>query len=216
MGGAAGKKWHDFQAEKVQGLAGDALESFLTFRQTLVLQISDLLAGHQKYPTLCEIGTGNGLFLKYLSEQFPQIKRFIGLDLNEEQIRENKHVYKSTRLEFVHGEISDCLRSGMFDEGAIFVTCGTLEYFTQKELQDLLALIRRKVNPTAVAICEPITFDLESEYVSKPRGNTAYSHNYPAIFRQAEWHAFRQQRVQIDPSVKYWENVIMVVTTETI
>ena len=222
-GAATGKKWHEAQTRDCNDPHSIFPESFLYFRRPLVAQLSDFLAKNEQYQVLCEIGTGNGLFLKYLSSQYPSVERFIGFDLNKAQVEENMRFYgrqtdrqtelSHSRLEFIHSEITDWIARNNCANGTIFVTCGTLEYFTQQELQDLLTLIRQKVSRAVFAICEPISFDIEKEQVSKPRGNTAYSHNYPEIFRRCGWHIFRQQRIQINPSVKHWENVTMVAST---
>ena len=56
----------------------------------------------EDFNTLVEIGTGNGKVLNYLSEQFPQIDRFVGIDLSENQIIRNQKTYsRNQKLEFV-------------------------------------------------------------------------------------------------------------------
>ena len=49
----------------------------------------------EKYNTLVEIGTGNGIVLDYLSSRFLEIERFIGIDLNEKQTKINQEHYKN-------------------------------------------------------------------------------------------------------------------------
>lgn len=55
-----------------------------------------------QYHTLVEIGTGSGSVLNYLSARFPQINKYIGIDLSPEQIElNNKKFSKNPRLDFV-------------------------------------------------------------------------------------------------------------------
>lgn len=76
-----------------------------------------------------------------------------------------------------------------------------------------MELIRERVSPAAVAIGEPINLDLTNEVMSKPRGNIAYSHNYPYIFKQCNYHVFLEQVEHIDPNIAFYDTVIMLTTT---
>ena len=151
------------------------------------------------------------MFLDYLSNQFTNIRRFVGIDLNREQILENRETYKDTSLEFVHGEITEWINT-QCEKGTIFLACGTFEYFTSNELRELLQLIHAKVSPAAIAISEPIELDLTSEVITKPRGNTSFSHNYPLLFKHCKYHVFRQEVEHIDPD-RLLSQVIMVAMT---
>jgi len=56
----------------------------------------------QNFHTIVEIGTGTGDVLNYLSTEFPQIDRFVGIDLSVEQIDFNKKKYEQNiKTEFV-------------------------------------------------------------------------------------------------------------------
>lgn len=137
----------------------------------------------------------------------------MGIDLNEEQIFENKQIYKGTRLEFLHGEIMDWIQ-GQQESGIIFVTSGVLEYLTEKELQEFLTLVHENLSPAAFAISEPINICLKSQFRSTHRGGAAHSHNYPHLFNQCGYNIFRQQVQHIDPKVKNYDTVIMVAITD--
>jgi hypothetical protein len=81
-GSEAGKRWHDQKMElylKNKNLRDD---DYLKYRDPLIRQVSELISNTNfVYHTLCEIGTGNGMFLNYLSTKLPTIKRFVGIDL---------------------------------------------------------------------------------------------------------------------------------------
>lgn len=151
------------------------------------------------------------MFLEYLSRQFTGIRKFVGLDINKEQILENKQTYKNTTLEFVQAEITDWIKANGA-RGTIFVTSGTLQYFTRMELYELFQLVRERGGPAAIAISEAINMDLNNELMSKPRRNTAFSHNYPYLFKQCNYHVFRQQVDHIDPAVAFYDTIDMIAT----
>lgn len=185
---------------------------YLKLKEPLIFQISELLSTGNRYHTICEIGTGHGMFLAHLSKRFTGIRKFIGIDLNKEQILENEQTYKDTSLEFIQAEISDWIRAHC-EKGSIFIASGTFQYFTQKELCELFRLVRERGNPAAIAITEAINLDLNNELMSKPRGNTAFSHNYPYLFEQCNYHIFRQQVDRIDPAIAFYDQINMIATT---
>ena len=190
-GATPGKRWHDFTRSKYD--EEDPRNSeFLEPRRLLARQISDFLASSGEYRTLCEIGTGNGMLLHELSQRCPSIKRFIGVDLNKEQILENRRTYKGTELEFVHGEITDWIQH-QCDGGTIFVAVETFEFFTQKELEELFHYIRDKVWPAAIAILALAESTARSEVASRPRGSIAFNHNYLHLLKQRDYRVFRHE-----------------------
>lgn len=192
-GSDPGKRWHDLMRERCAD-PGRFSTEFLEPRLPLVFDISDLLGTDPRYHTVCEIGTGNGIFLRYLASRFPMVHRFVGVDLNGEQIRENQETYKGTGLEFVHGEISDWIET-QGKRGTIFVACETFEFFTYNELRELLGHIRAKVSPAAVGVFALVSPRLSPDTVSLPRGSAAYSHNYLSLFRECGYDIFRHRVV---------------------
>ena len=190
-GATPGKRWHEFAKARYDEQNLHHSE-FLRPRRFLARQISDLLASSREYRTICEIGTGNGMFLHDLSKQSPSIKRFIGVDLNKEQILENRRTYAATGLEFVHGEITDWIQS-QCDRGTIFVAIETFEFFTQEELEELFGRIREIVSPAAIAMFALAESSTASEVVSRPRGTTAFNHNYLYLLKQCDYRVFRHE-----------------------
>lgn len=210
-GGDSGKKWHDAK-KKIWNDKDEFEKQYLKLGRPLTMQLADLLdASPGSYRTVCDIGTGNGMFLNWLSGQLNGIRKFVGIDLNNEQVTENKETYKNTGLEFFCSDITDWVKTRC-ESGTIFVTCGVFEYFTQQELIALFESIHSKASPVAIGIIEPINLDLASEFVSKPRGNIAYSHNYPYIFKKCGYNIFRQKVESFDPTVPFYSCVIMLAT----
>ena len=207
-GAKSGKKWHDAKKELYKD--ENKFEQYLKFKSPLVKQISELCYS-SRFKTICEIGTGTGMFLDYLSNQLSMVNEFIGIDLNKEQILENQQNYNNPKLKFIKTEIAEFVNKSC-GNSTIFVACGVFEYFTQNELEELFQLISKKVKPAAIAISEPINLDLKNDFLSKPRGNIAYSHNYPYLMKKYNYHIFQKEVLHINPVIPFYDLVIMVGT----
>lgn len=152
----------------------------------------------EKITSLVEVGTGNGDVLNYLSEEFPSINRFIGIDLSADQINLNsKKFHANQKLEFVASDAFDWVQEHG-QSNTIFVSSrGVLEYFIEARLQEFLIEINKLGNTFFVAI-EPNggDHDFETTLNSQLYGNEpSFSHNYPHLFKNAGfnlWH-FSQQ-----------------------
>lgn len=192
-GGIPGKKWHGIAKERFSE-PGAYSREFLGFRQPLVRLISELLVSTDQFHTICEIGTGNGMFLQYLSERFPEIWRFVGVDLNGDQIRENQETYKGQRLEFDHAEITEWIQK-QSENGTIFLGNETFEWFTPREFEELLQCIRERVKPAAIAIFACVDAGTLGKGVTRPRGALAFSHDYPHMLACCHYR-IRGQEIQ--------------------
>jgi hypothetical protein len=184
-GAEPGKKWHELGRERYRN--PDAYrKEFLEPRRPLVRQIAALLAADSGYRTICEIGTGNGLFADHLSKELSPACRIIGLDLNREQILENRQTYQGSTVEFMHGEVLEWVRQEG-REGTIFVACETLEFFSQQELEEFFRSIRKSLGRVAVGIFALNQPGWALQTVSQPRGSTAYNHNFPYLLEQCRY-----------------------------
>ena len=190
-GGVPGKRWHEFTKDKFSEPEAYSNE-FVGSRKLLGGLIAELLASTDQFRTICEMGTGNGMFLRYLSEQFPEIRRFIGVDLNRDQIRENTETYKGQKLEFEHGEITEWIQKHG-EDGTIFVGNETFDFFTKREFEELLQCIRDRVKPAAIAIFALVESGTLGKGVSKPRGSLAFSHDYPHVLTRCRYQIVGQE-----------------------
>lgn len=154
----------------------------------------ELVKESVKYHTIVEIGTGNGDVLNYLSTEFPEINKLVGIDLSNDQIEINKKRFASNkRLEFVAGDAFEwILQQGQ--SHTIFVTSrGVLEYFLEPRLQEMLKQIN-KLGKTMFIAIEPNGADhnFETQPDSQLYGHEpSFSHNYPKLFKNAGftiWH----------------------------
>jgi hypothetical protein len=190
---------------------------FLKYKGRLVNHISTLLSKRSDYHTICEIGTGNGMLLDYMSKRYKNISKFIGVDLNREQVLENRERYKSTNLEFVHMEITDWIKTKCADR-TIFVSTTTLMHFTLNELKELLELIISKFSKSAVALNEPTHPDILGDQPSKPGAVLAYFHNYNYLFTQLGYYIASKEIIPVDPEITLakHDNIIIVATTNPV
>lgn len=208
-GGKAGVEWHENERRRLAG--GEQSPEFLRYRTPVVAELKKLQAGG-RYETVCEIGTGNGLFLVHLSRELPGVRRFVGIDLNPDQIARNREIYAESPLEFASVEAEVWVAANL-TAPTIFVTAGTLECFTEIELRELLERIARAGVPAVVAVCEPVNIDLASTIVSVPRGNTMYSHNYPHLLQAAGFTIAATRLEPINPDIPNYQMVMMVATS---
>ena len=132
--------------------------------------------------------------LNYLSQEFPQINRFVGIDLSQDQTELNTIKFQENKkLEFVALDAYDWVKENG-QSNTIFVSSrGVLEYFLEQRLQDFLNEINQLGNTFFVAI-EPN--DVDHNFDTQPEtqlyGNEpSFSHNYPHLFKNAGftlWH----------------------------
>jgi len=207
-GGAAGLAWHE---DKRACFENDAAfrTKYLRFREPIVRSLDALLRADQRFTTLCEIGTGNGIFAVYLANRFPQLQSIVGLDLSAAQIEQNRDAYRGTAVEFQSGEALDWIeRDGR--PGTVIVACGTLECLTQAELEQLLRRIHDKLHPAVVALVEPINIDLETVQMSQPRGAMTFSHNYPMLVARNGFEVQFLELTPVDPAIEHYVSVSLV------
>lgn len=206
-GGEAGKRWHQLNRRHDP----EFQKEYFRFRTPVVEVLKDLLRPGDQFHSICEVGTGNGLFLHHLSKELSSIKAFVGIDLNKEQIQENQRIYINSPLQFVHAEILDWIDHAV-EQGTIFVSCGTFECLTQQELMEVLEAVMAK-HRAVVALTEPVNIDLTTDVTSKPRGNTMWSHNYPYWLRRLGYDILFEKVVPIDHSVPFYSTVMVVAET---
>lgn len=180
-GGAAGKNWFTKKAQ-IHSLA------VLAKNYSHVLsEIRDLVNCDDDL--ICEVGTGTGWLLEILSDSI-DVKKFIGLDINQEQILENKRNCKKHNIEFVCAEASAYIEK-IYSDNLILVTTGTLMYFSTSEIYELLTKAKERFKNISVVISESTTQQFEVGTLSIKRGLIGFHHNYLEIFRQLGYTVLR-------------------------
>lgn len=161
-----------------------------------VLQ-EELLKTGEDFNTIVEIGTGNGMTLSYLESKFPQIDKFIGIDLSASQININNEKFKyNSKLEFVASDGFDWVkRHGK--SNMIFVTSrGVLEYFTEENLKAFFNQINSLGKAIFIAI-EPN--GTEHDFKLNPNSQVygwerSFSHNYSKLFNDSGFKILHHSR----------------------
>lgn len=136
-----------------------------------------------------EIGCGTGQVLNYFAERFPEIPQFVGLDLSERQVAENRKTYtERTATEFVAADVCDWLPTHAQPGCLVFTNGGVLEYLDQHQLEALLAHVADKLAPASLVVVETVAndHDLGTEHDSLVYGREmSFSHNYPFLIERA-------------------------------
>jgi ubiquinone/menaquinone biosynthesis C-methylase UbiE len=180
-GALYGRSWHNVERNKYKSIEDyAATDSFQRFRKPLVDQVKEL-----SVDCVCEIGTGNGFFIKFFADIFPSAK-LIGLDINKEIIDDNIEFYKDQRLTFLADSNNDFLYKQLPDN-VLLISVGTFECFTQAELEELLKSLKNSGRKVTIALSEPFDIDLTITDKSHPRGATLFSHAYEKILTNLQF-----------------------------
>ena len=182
------------------GFNGNVLNNFFIPKCSFLFDLlqEQLYNEIGKYNILVEIGTGDGKVLEYLSERFPKIERFIGIDLSTSQIEANKKVFnKNTNLEFVAADGFEWLKNNGENHMIIVTSRGVLEYFTQSRLQSFFDQLNKIGKILFIAI-EPtgIDHDFNKNPNSEIYGNeNSFSHNYAELFKNSGFNIWHQSKI---------------------
>ncbi|MEP3371335.1 MAG: class I SAM-dependent methyltransferase [Maribacter dokdonensis] len=158
-----------------------------------------LKASPEKYHTMIELGTGSGEVLEYLGRQFPQIEKFVGIDLSADQIEFNTKKYQQYhKLNFVAADGAEWIRENGTDNMIVFTSGGVLEYFTQQQLKYLFKSLNHLKNTIFIAI-EPIGVDVDftKNPNSQPYGiERSFTHNYTQLFEDTGFSLWYQSVIE--------------------
>lgn len=150
------------------------------------------------YDTMVEIGSGQGDVLNYLSAEFTQIKRFVGIDLNSNQSKINTDRYRENKkIEFVAADGFEWIKSNKVDNLVIFTSGGVLEYSTEESLVDFFRHLSTLDNFILIVI-EPIGRDVDFKVnpKSQPYGyESSFSHNYSKLFIEAGFKIWHKSKI---------------------
>ena len=141
-----------------------------------------------RFTTLCEIGTGSGVTLDYLSQRLRPagITACIGLDLSLAQVARDAERFPHCR--FVAADACQWIPSNAGPGWILFCSGGVLEYLPQAVLLALFAHTAQCCAPVRWVIVEPLdpAVDLARQTASQTFGfENSWSHNYPRLLRQA-------------------------------
>ena len=156
------------------------------------------LDGRQS-PALCEIGSGNGLALEYMSRQFPQIGRFVGIDINAQATRDNARRWQDdNRLGFVNADALQWITDNAGTDWTYFSNAGVLEYFPEQKVRELYRVTGERGGWWLIT--EPVYdgYDLDTETASRPHGSEfSFCHNHPHLLQQSGWEILDQYQTEV-------------------
>lgn len=136
--------------------------------------------------SICEFGTGDGSWLNYLHQEWPFIKKLIGIDISENQINKNKADYQG--LEFYASDLVAWAKKNPTPNTLYHTNSGVLEYLSEGSVSQLFQSLKEKARNSVILLIEPIhgDFDLEKDEHSKIIGfEHSYTHNYPKLLQNA-------------------------------
>lgn len=180
--------WAGTEGSQFHKRAGKRFENwFLTGHVSLVVELERLIASNKRnYKYLYEIGCGDGQVINYLSNRLKSIEHFVGIDINADVIALNNQYCRKENLEFACGNATDWICQNGRPKTIFFTNGGVLEYFSIKQITDLLKKITIDFKPSVFAIIEPLAtnYNIETETDSRPYGNEfSFSHNYKKLFK---------------------------------
>ncbi|MES2661675.1 MAG: class I SAM-dependent methyltransferase [Pseudomonadota bacterium] len=146
--------------------------------------------------TVCEIGTGDGMFLNHLRQTLHSPTNFIGLDLSAERIAFNSHQFPG--LHFFAGDVFEWINHTSTDNTLYVTNGGVFEYSSQKTLTAFFNKIKLQQPGSIIALFhESLALDHKLSTDNESRltcgGEFSFSHNFPFLFKQAE---FRVQHLE--------------------
>jgi len=203
-GGEAGLKWHEKHYDRFK-----EEEQLYGVYKHFIDKIKDLVE-KKEIKTVMEIGCGNGLLIAFLTKRYPEVK-FTALDINGMVIEKNKERFGDLEnLTFIH-ETTESYFSH-FSPSDLTYLVGTGECFYENELLSMLQDLKNKAPKMVfIAFYEPITdFDFNKDFVSKPRGNTVFSHNYPYLLQKVGFVdiQYRLFKSKINPNPLVWDALV--------
>ncbi|MES2659983.1 MAG: class I SAM-dependent methyltransferase [Verrucomicrobiota bacterium] len=141
-----------------------------------------------KFHQLIELGAGDGRVIEHFSRHFREITEFHAIDINAEQVVNNRRIYAAQpALHFHHADIRKWIPQHAEAGTVVIVNGGVLEYLTRPELAVMLEHLAGHCSPCVIAITESIAtdHDLQSEPGTYPYGlELSLSHNYLALLRE--------------------------------
>lgn len=156
---------------------------------SVFLDALDGMIVDKELQAVCEIGTGDGQLLNYLSKRWPSVD-CVGLDLSESQIRNNKKNYKNPNITF---HAIDAIHWIGFQESrpTIYMTgLGVFEYFDYESLLKTLDSIKCKHTDNVLFLTEPVYngANMDEDFVSFSGGREySFTHAYPKILEREGW-----------------------------
>jgi hypothetical protein len=151
----------------------------------IVQGLTPLLAD-KNIQTVCEFGAGDGKWLNYLSQQWTDVKEFIGIDISEHQIEENNRTYRQHT--FIRSDLIEWAETNA-THNTLYHTCGgVLEYLSEDSVKRLIKTLVNQAKGSMIFFIEPLygNYDINKDLNSEIIGQEySYTHNYVHLLKTA-------------------------------
>lgn len=152
------------------------------------------------YNRLIEVGCGAGRVLEHCAAAMPEVRDFIGVDINPVIIARNQAEFaQNTRLQFLSADAS-CWLQDTAQPGTIMLTYGgVMEYFSAETLSVMFEALAQH-QPAAVALVEPVdpNHDLARDAASHVFGQeNSFSHNHEKLLEAAGYDVIFRKTLQL-------------------
>lgn len=194
----------------------DRFERMFLQHDIAVIEALEEQMKSSSFEQLYEIGCGGGQVIEHLCKRLISLKQFMGIDLGEEQIAQNRKHHNHAKLTFETADASEWLPKHASPNSIFLTNGGVFEYFLQDDLEVLFRMIASERKPAAVVVIETIgsDHDLETEKDSLIYGREmSFSHNYPHLLREAGFEIMHQSErpgYEIDGGGR-WLRVLAIV-----
>ena len=147
---------------------------------------------------VCELGTGDGTWLNHLSQQWPRMERFIGIDISQAQI--HKNISSFEHIEFYCADLLEWVRENGMSNTLFHTNGGVLEYLSPDSVIQLLATIKSFSMGSLILFIEPIynnvNFQIETD--SRVSGiEYSYTHNYVHLLQKVGYELIKFEQKNI-------------------
>ena len=156
------------------------------YYQTTHFQIQNLVSTFpDQFHTLCEIGSGDGNFIKYLSQNINGINNFIGSDIPNPRIKEAKK--KIHEIEFHEMDILK-FQNKFQEDGIIYLAMNVFDNIVPSEMKEFLLIASN--NQTAITFCSRGLYNESDVDGIKRKTKPGYDHNYLKLINHYEYKIF--------------------------
>jgi hypothetical protein len=148
--------------------------------------------------TICEFGSGDGKWLNYLSQQWPFIQQFTGVDLSKSQVEMNTQIYP--HLTFIRADLVVWSQANITSNTLYHTNGGVLEYVCEDSVRELIKNLKDQAKNSMVLLIEPLhgDYDLNQDRRSQIIGyEYSYTHNYVYLLETTGFKVIHYEERQV-------------------
>ncbi len=189
--GPGGATWH---ARHQDGFDAGVVRT----HASLIASLQELAREGRGLVRLVELGTGRGRALTHLRRLLPGLEEFVGVDLAEATLLENRE--RLPGITFVGGDLVEYVETES-RPGTIYLTSGgVLEYVSRARVLRLFQAVARRP-PTVLALIEPLDREMDPDTVGPScifGEERSFSHRYPVLLRRHGFRIVHRRQLTVD------------------